>query len=264
MIFGLRRPYDVTVPLGLLNRLGREVFDLLYPTACACCATHVDDGREPLCPDCVAELRGQADDAACPACAKPLAGHGDPCPYCQGKGEPNLERVVRLGVYADPIRQLIVRMKYRRRWPLAEFFADRLLEQEPVKALLTEADCLVPVPLHRARLIARGYNQSDILARRLKRHTKLPVVRPLVRVRNTEPQTAVHSRAKREANLRDAFGLVAPGAVEGRHVVIVDDIYTTGATAQAVARALKPAKPASLSVLVIAVADPRGRGFTII
>ncbi|CAA9434167.1 MAG: Competence protein F homolog, phosphoribosyltransferase domain; protein YhgH required for utilization of DNA as sole source of carbon and energy [uncultured Phycisphaerae bacterium] len=251
------------MPLGRAKNLLRDVVDLLYPTACAFCETHVD-GAGPLCPSCLADLEHQEDEAACPACAKPLAQHGDPCPYCEGSGEPNFEKIVRLGVYADPIRHLVYRAKYHGRWALAEFFADRLTRQPAVVGLLNQTDCLVPVPLHRVRQIARGYNQAEVLARRLKKLHRLPVVRPLVRVRHTEAQVVVKSRAKREQNLREAFGLIDAKAVAGRHVVIVDDITTTGATLQSVARALKPAKPASLSAVVIAVADPRGRDFEVI
>ncbi|MDB5295518.1 MAG: hypothetical protein JWO31_1501 [Phycisphaerales bacterium] len=243
--------------------LFRDVVELLYPTACAVCEEHVDDAG-PLCPACLSGLERREDEAACPACAKPLAAHGDPCPYCEGDGEPNLEKVVRLGVYAEPIRHLVYRAKYHGRWALAEFFADRLSRQAAVVGLLSQTDCLVPVPLHRRRQVARGYNQADVLARRLAKAHRLKVVRPLVRVRNTDPQVVAKSRAKREQNLRAAFGLVAPAAVAGRHVVIVDDVTTTGATLQSVARALKPAKPASLSAIVVAIADPKGRDFEVI
>ena len=249
--------------LGRAKNLIREVVDLLYPTACASCETHVD-GPGPLCPGCLDDLEQQESEAACPACAKPLAQHGDPCPYCEGSGEPNFEKIVRLGVYADPIRHLVYRAKYHGRWALAEFFADRLTRQDSVIGLLMQTDCLVPVPLHRVRQISRGYNQAEVLARRLGKLHRLPVVRPLVRVRNTPSQVAVRSRTKREQNLHDAFALIAPKAVAGRHVVVVDDITTTGATIQSVARALKPAKPASLSALVIAIADPKRRDFEVI
>jgi ComF family protein len=241
----------------------RDVVDLLYPTACAVCQFHVD-GSGPLCPDCMANLCRLEREPACGVCAKPLAHVGDPCPWCKGKGEPNFERVVRLAVYGDPIRQLVMRMKYHGRWSLAEFMAGRLLEQEHTKALLTEADCLVPVPLHRLRQISRGYNQAEVLARRIGRLAGLPVRQPLVRVRNTPTQTKARSRAKREENLRDAFGLVSPRKVAGRHVVLVDDITTTGATLQAAARAIKLAGPASISALVIAIADPKRRDFEVI
>ncbi len=251
------------VPLARLKSILHDVVDLVYPSACAACDVHID-GRGPLCPDCVADLAAQEQEPACRLCAKPLASDGDPCPWCEGKGEPNFERIVRLGLYADPIRHLIYKMKLGGRWSLAEFFADRLIEQEPVKALLTETDCLVPIPLHRLRQMSRGFNQAEILARQLKSWTKVKVVQPLVRVRNTETQTIVRSRARREENLKHAFGLVSPKQVAGRHVVLIDDIMTTGATLQSAARALKAAKPASLSVIVIAIADPKGREFEVI
>ncbi|QOV89079.1 ComF family protein [Humisphaera borealis] len=250
------------MPLGFVKSLFRDVVDLLYPTTCAACDVFVD-GAGPLCPKCADDLYKQENEPACPACAMPLGQHGDPCPYCEGKGEPNFERIVRLGVYSDPIRHLVYRMKYHGRWSLAEFFADRLIEQERVKALLTETDCLIPVPLHRWRQIGRGYNQADVLARRLSKQTgKDPCVAyPLVRVRNTEAQIRVRARSKREENLKQAFGLTDAAAIEGKHVVIVDDVMTTGATLQSVARTLKQGKPASLSAIVIAIADPKRRDF---
>lgn len=260
-----RRWYHLCVIVARTRSLFRDVVDLLYPTTCAACETFVDNPSGPLCTACNDALLKQENEAACPACAMPLVAHGDPCPYCEGKGERNFERIVRLGVYSDPIRHLVYRMKYHGRWSLAEFFADRLIEQERAKALLTETDVLIPVPLHWFRRLTRGYNQAEVLARRIARRVgRQPyVVRPLVRVRATEAQIRVRSRTKRQENLKDAFGLVDAGAIAGKHVVIVDDITTTGATLQSAARALRPAKPASLSALVIAIADPKRREFEV-
>jgi ComF family protein len=254
-----------------IQSLVGDVVDLVYPTTCAVCSTHFH-GRDPLCSDCLSDLQRQCEEASCPCCAKPLVRAGDPCPYCEGKGEPNFERIVRLTVYADPVRHLIYQMKFHRRWPLAEFLADQLLRQMAVRELLAAGDCLVPVPLHPLRQMSRGFNQAEVLARRLAagtphsigRASRMRLVQPLIRLRNTELQTKVHSRVRRERNVREAFGLVAPRKIADRHVVIVDDITTTGATLQAVARALKPAKPASLSALVVAIADPNGRDFEMI
>ena len=199
--------------------------------------------------------------AACERCAKPLAQAGDPCPHCSGRGLYPLERIVRLGIFDDPIKHLIHQAKYHRRWPLAEFLADRLLEQERVKALLTETDVLVPVPLHAWRHISRGYNQADVMARRLAWCCRLKLASPVVRLRNTETQTHLHSLEKREENIRDAFGLIDAKPVRGKHVVIIDDVVTTGATLKEVARTVRDGEPASICAIVVAVADPRRRGF---
>jgi ComF family protein len=180
-----------------------------------------------------------------------------------GKGPPNFERVVRLAAYADPLRELVIQFKYHRKWGLGEDLANRLLAHERAKELLQGIEregggVLVPVPLHWKRHFLRWYNQAEVVARQLGSKCGLPVVRPVKRVKPTETQTHLHSRAQREANLRDAFRMVNPRPIAGRHVVIVDDVWTTGATMQALARVIKRAKPASISAIVLAVADPKG------
>lgn len=197
----------------------------------------------------------------CARCAMPLAMPDSPCPHCSGRGRGPYERIVRLGIYDDPLRHLIHQIKYHGRWMLAEFLADRLIEQERVKALLTETDVLVPVPLYPLRQISRGYNQAELVARRLGRLCDIRIVSPMVRLKNTETQTHLHSRQQRYENLRDAFGLRSGRALRGRHLVVVDDVTTTGATLDAVSRCLADAEPASLSAVVLAIADPRRKGF---
>jgi len=84
---------------------------------------------------------------------------------------------------------------------------------------------------------------------------------PLVRLRHTETQTGLHSKDKREANMKDAFGLAGQRAVRGRHVVLVDDVMTTGATLRSAAREVRKGSPCERSALVLAVADPKGHQF---
>jgi ComF family protein len=206
-------------------------------------------------------MRKLFDAAACNRCAMPLAQSGAPCPYCNDKGPPLLDRVVSLGLFREPLKSAIHHAKYSRRWGLAELLTDRLLHQNRVAELLAETDVIVPVPLHRSRQVERGYNQADVIARRLGTRMKRKVRSPVERLRNTETQTHLHSRTRREANLRDAFVLVQPRVVRGRRILLVDDVMTTGATLQSLARTLRPAEPASVCALVLAVADPRGREF---
>ena len=254
-----------TVPLAGVQPLLQHVLDFCYPDHCPVCSEACPDGSpHPFCDDCHAKLAAVESAPACERCAKPLAYDRAPCPYCAGRGWRPYERVVALGIFNDPLKHLVHRVKYHRQWPLAEVLADRLLAQERAKGLLTETDVLVPVPLHPIRHIARGYNQAELIARRLAWHCDVPVAWPVVRVRHTETQTHIRSRAKRVQNLRDAFGLVDPRKVAGKHVVVVDDVTTTGATLRAFARALQPARPASISALVLAIADPRGKDIEVI
>jgi len=234
------------------------------------CESPVPTSHVPaeLCEACFVALRELESAAACHRCGMPVARRGDPCPHCAGRGLFPFDRVLRLGIFDFPITDLIHRAKYHGRWPMAELLADRLLEQERVKALLSEPPIddhrLVAVPLHAWRHATRGYNQADVIAERLSHRSGVLLARPAVRLRHTETQTHLHSHAKREENLRDAFGLVSPRGIAGRHVILVDDVMTTGATLQALARTVRQANPASLSAIVVAIADPKRRGFEVI
>jgi ComF family protein len=245
-----------------VTQLLRETLDFCYPHRCARCERAAD--KPFLCEMCDREMRELESRPACDRCAMPLGDSGGACPYCEGKGLRPFDRIVALGAFRDPLRHLIYTVKYRGQWPLAERLADRLLEHESAKGLLSDVDCVVPVPLYRTRQITRGFNQAEVVARRLARRCGLRFARPVIRLRNTESQIHLHSRAKREENLRDAFGLVRESPVRGRHVAIVDDVTTTGATLRAVARTLQYAEPASLSAIVLAVADPLGQDFQVI
>ncbi len=242
------------------TQLLRDVLNLCLPAACAAC-TNAATTNTFLCPTCDGSLLRLERAPACPRCAMPLAERGAPCPYCRGKGVPHFEHVAALGKFDDPIKHLVHQMKYRRRWTIADHLGQRLAASEQARPLLANTDCLLPVPLHRFRRINRGFNQADLIAQAIGRVWKLPVVRPVRRVRNTETQTHLHSRERRIENLRGAFRLRRPRDIESRRVLVIDDVMTSGATLQTLARALSAARPTSMSALVVAIADPRGRQF---
>jgi ComF family protein len=129
--------------------------------------------------------------------------------------------------------------------------------------LIERAEVIVPVPLHPWRRLSRGFNQAEVIAAKLApyRRGRRLVRHPLVRLKATETQTHFHSRASREANLKDAFALDRAKDVQGRRVLLVDDVMTTGATMRAAAGELRKGGPAEISGLVIAIADPHGRQF---
>lgn len=243
-----------------VSGLLRDVLDFCLPAACANCGGAANsDGF--LCAGCDDSLSQLRHAPSCEWCAMPLAQDNGPCPYCLGSGAPHYEQIVALGKFVEPIKSLVHKLKYHRRWTVGEEFGRLLARQDRVHRLLEEADCLVPVPLHRLRQISRGYNQAEIVARALSSTRKIPICRPVKRARNTETQTHLHSRARRFKNLKDAFRLVHPECVEGKRVLVVDDVMTSGATLQIIARTLSPAAPRSLSAIVVGIADPLGRQF---
>ena len=246
-----------------IGQVVREVIDLVYPGVCCACGSACDGG-EFLCHGCGAQLDHLAHESACPRCARPVVSTGAPCPWCRGRGLYPFNQIVRLGKFVDPLKNLIHQMKYHRRWPLAELLADRLLSEERTKNLLERADVILPVPLHWSRQIGRGYNQAAVMAEALSRRCKIKLAQPLKRIVNTASQTAAHSPTARRENVKDAFGPAKAKAIVDRHVVVVDDVMTTAATLQAVGRELKAAKPASLSAIILAVADAKHADFELV
>ena len=246
-----------------VRRWGGDLLNLCYPAICSACDAPAQVGAF-LCDPCDVQLAQLASAAACERCAMPLAVDGSPCPWCEGAGLKPYARVARLGTMSQPLKHLIHLAKYSRRWPIAERLADRLMDNPHVQAILRDTDVLLPVPLHAWRQMTRGFNQADVIASRLGRRGKVRVVRPVIRLRPTETQTHMHGRSKRAENLKDAFGLIRPADVAGKRVTVVDDVLTTGATLQSLARTLKPARPASLCAITLAIADPEGRQFEVV
>ena len=149
-----------------------------------------------------------------------------------------------------PVDHFIRALKFRRQLGLA-----RLLGEQMAQRLVSETqrpDLILPVPLHRARLRERGYNQALEIARPVARALGAPLdYFSLVRVRATAPQTGVTLTARRQ-NMRNAFRLRDPATVRGRHVALVDDVMTTGSTVQAAARCLRQAGAETVEIWVVA------------
>ena len=148
------------------------------------------------------------------------------------------------------MRQAVLRFKFRRARYLGAFLGDLLvatLEARPI-----DVDVLVPVPSRRGVERERGYHHTEVLAEVVGRRLGLPVERcALVRQRDTLPQVGLDAR-RRWSNVRGAFRCVAPDRVAGRRVLLVDDILTTGATAESCARALAMAGASAVWALVVA------------
>lgn len=240
-----------------------SVLSFIYPPICAGCG-RAEQVSALFCGTCEGKMTAIESAARCVRCSMPAGGPDQPCPHCRGRGLPPFVKVAALGVLGDPLKRVIHRGKYAGGWPLLELLAERLGQRFSTDPILTSADILVPVPLHRRRQIERGYNQAEVIARRLGRFHKIPVFNIADRRRPTAVQSQLSSRKKRVDNLRDAFTLHDARAVTGKRVVLVDDVLTTGSTLVYLARAIREAEPVSLAAMVLAVADPKGRSFEFI
>ncbi len=205
----------------------------LFPACCVLCAAPVR-GFLDLCPPCIAELPLHVD--ACPRCAMPLAtAVTTACGRCQ-RQPPAFNACIAALRYEYPVPELIGRFKFH--GDLAAGHALALLLARDVagrEAGNGSGSVLLPVPLHRTRLAERGFNQSERIARVLAHELGLPMQPTLaVRTRHTEDQKSLDAGARRR-NLGMAF---SASDCRGRRIVLVDDVITTGATADALAATL--------------------------
>ena len=206
-----------------------------------CLLCGAESGPELLCPVCIGELPALPE--SCPQCALPSPAAAV-CGSCINRS-PHFDATLALWRYEFPCDGLVQALKYRAQFALAGFFA-RSLASRP----LPEVDVVLPMPLHAKRLAERGFNQALEIARGLARYRGTPIEpRGVLRVKNTPPQTELpyEDRAK---NVRGAFRCELD--LSGASVAVLDDVMTTGATLNELARVLKRAGARRVENFVIA------------
>lgn len=233
-----------------LKRWGRVVLDALLPPQCLSCEALVSDPGA-VCPTCWEGVT-HLGTPACACCGLPFefdAGAGTLCAGCLAQA-PNFARARSAVAYDDATRSMILAFKHADRTDAAPGFAAWMARAGA--DLLADADVLVPVPLHWTRLFSRRFNQSALLAQALSARSGVaidPVA--LKRARRTPSQGHLSPTARRR-NVAGAFQVPAPDTVAGKRVLLIDDVYTTGATANACARALKKGGATAVDVLTLA------------
>ncbi len=243
---------NLSLPARLVERARAGVLDpvlaAVFPAECPGCARGVErPSQGPLCGACWQALPQHA--AAC-GCGAPLLVAGT-CGRCR-RGLQPIARGASLGPHEGPLRALVHAFKYGGRRSAASRVASRLRERPEAGAVLSGADVLVAVPLHPRRLRERGFNQSEELCAAVARAGAPRHERGvLVRRRDTAVQAGLRA-AERRRNVAGAFAVRRRAAVAGRVVVLVDDVYTTGATVRACARVLLDAGAREVRVLTIA------------
>ncbi|HEV3468415.1 MAG TPA: double zinc ribbon domain-containing protein [Pyrinomonadaceae bacterium] len=244
-----------------LSALYDAALALVYPQACAACGAASVEVRadSPACAGCWREAGVfTGGETLCWKCGAPAAegtaGVADAasvrCRRCE-RDEFTAARAC--GPYAGALRAAVLSLK---REPRVGARLARLLAEAQRRPPLDAATVVVPVPLHPERERGRGFNQAAVLGRALSRRTGLPLDEwSLARVAHTERHRAGMDRQARRETVEGAFRVVRPRLVEGQRVLLVDDVFTTGATASACAAALRAAGAAEVFVLTVARAE---------
>jgi len=229
-----------------------RVLDWVFQAGCAGCDAPVAPGMA-MCPGCALSL--YEIEAACPRCGEPIEGPVDvTCSRCLRAPLP-LERMTAPYRFGGQLAVALRRLKLGKRGKVARALGPLL---GPALAdAATDCDAIVPVPLHRRRLAARGFNQAQLLARFAARDLPIAVAaNALARTRRTPPQRGLGARA-RATNVAGAFTVPARqrSRVAGARILLVDDVITTGATMSAAARALSATGAAAVVGFAAARAD---------
>lgn len=221
----IRRLFSVSLIRDLPGRL--------LPGACALCGAN-DGGL--LCAPCQERYFGRAT-LRCERCAIDLSSLSTLCGHCAAH-VPAFDASFAAATYEAPVDALVQALKFGEQLPLASALARLLLRAVPKEAI-ADADLMLAVPLSADRLAARGFNQAHEIAKSIARSWRLPLMtEACLRVRDTEPQSAL-SPDRRRDNMRGAFAVSRRESIRGRHVLVVDDVMTTGHTLDALAACLK-------------------------
>ena len=224
-----------------------EILHLFYPHVCAGCNALLVDGEREICRKCIASFDRFSDADAADYAVKEMFRHTFPEGDCPHKAW-TLYRFHK----NDKLRNVIHAMKYEGIHRLGEVFGRLLAEMIGDAAFADRLSCIVPVPLHRLRVVERTYNQSEIIARSaaaiLRKDVRTDLV---VRKKYTRSQAGL-SPQERQSNVEDAF--VPLSNIVPENILLVDDVLTTGATVAAVMHALESAGAVNISLATIALA----------
>jgi len=228
-----------------------RLLDIVLPPRCLACGDPVDAAGR-LCTPCWSQLPLIAG-ACCRACARPLEDSASQAPLCEtcAAEPPAWDRAVAALRYEGLARRLVLRFKHGDRTEAAALMANWMAVA--ARSIAGPETLVLPVPLHRWRLLARGYNQAALLARPMARRLGAEFAPKLLRRTRATPSQQGLDAAARHSNIRpEAFVVARPERLAGRAVLLVDDVLTTGATLNACSMVLRAAGAAQVDVAVLA------------
>ncbi len=230
-------------------KLWNILLELIFPRRCPVC-DRVQPLGDRICPTCAEQLRG-INSPYCCKCGKPI--EDTRAEYCTDCTEYSHEYKQGRALYEyRTIRRSLYRFKYKGRQEYAEVYGELLAVHMEEIVRRWKPDALIPVPLHRTKKRSRGYNQAELLAVTMGKHLNIPVDTKIIRrIKKTIPQKRLN-RQMRQNNLKKAFK-IDRNDVKLSTIIIIDDIYTTGSTVDAVAAVLREAGIENIYFITLAI-----------
>ncbi|MGB7574716.1 MAG: ComF family protein [Thermodesulfobacteriota bacterium] len=234
-------------------RFRSTVFQFFLPPQCPCCERFSEEGKQGFCSNCLSQIRW-IEPPFCSICGIPFISREvetHPCGACVTHRKYfTIARA--LGAFEGSLQEAIHRWKYEGKTYLTPFFASWMAEGLNRYWEPGSLDLLIPVPLHTRRLRERGFNQALLLVKDLSRRTGIPYRKTILqKKKSTIPQVNL-GRAEREKGLRGTFHVIGKEELSGLSVLLIDDVYTTGATVNECSKVLLKGGAERVDVLTLA------------
>lgn len=213
----------------------RAVINLIYPPFCEICDGKLAEEERHICRKCFGKIKINMPPF-CRRCSRHLGYDRIYCSECMGRHS-YLKRIWSWGVYDDTLKKCIHLFKYRRKPYLINLFKKPLFKFCDENSVTENADIIIPVPLHLAKLDERTFNQAQILAKALSNHYKIQLSDVLKKIKITEPQNKLNKK-QRKINVKDAFNVENAKNIYEKKILLVDDVFTTGSTINECAKVL--------------------------
>jgi ComF family protein len=233
--------------------LFERLFQFLLPAQCPCCEKFLEEGQTGICPDCLSQIHW-IEPPFCSICGTPFLSKevkNHSCGHCLTRKK-YFKMARALGAYQGSLQEAIHQWKYQGKTTLTSFFGEWMTERIHLYWDPGLFDLLIPVPLYPQRLRQRGFNQVLLLVKELSRRTGIPYGKKVLQKRKaTIPQVNL-SGAEREKEVRGSFHTTEKETLKGKSILLVDDVYTTGATVNECSKVLLAAGAERVDVFTLA------------
>lgn len=237
------------------NFFWQSLLDLIFPQKEGCPLCGTKSPGEKVCPDCREILLGSGRMPFCRVCGRfwqeKKPGREEVCRFCRQK-KPAFDLARAVAPYRGAIGEAVLRLKTGGSHRLAAALGELVAEIARRTAPLARTDLIIPVPLTPRSQARRGFNQAELLAREVGSRLEFPVeTRAVVKIRETKRQAGL-PREERIYNLTGAFAVTRPEKIHGKNILIIDDVFTTGSTADNISLELRKYQAGDVYVLTVA------------